>query len=85
MSSVPLAAALADRYRIERLGQGGWPPHTWRKTFVITAGSRSKCSRSSWPPPSAPIALVVWVRQYPELAPLRADPRYAALDRQFRF
>jgi tetratricopeptide (TPR) repeat protein len=30
-------------------------------------------------------ALVVWVRQYPELAVLRADPRYAALDRQFRF
>lgn len=30
-------------------------------------------------------ALVGWVRQYPELAPLRADPRYAALDRQFRF
>jgi hypothetical protein len=25
------------------------------------------------------------VRQYPELAVLRADPRYAALDRQFRF
>jgi TolB-like protein len=30
-------------------------------------------------------AMVAWVRQYPELAPLRADPRYAALDRQFRF
>jgi len=30
-------------------------------------------------------AAVVWVRQYPELAPLRADPRYAALDRQLRF
>ena len=30
-------------------------------------------------------AMVVWVRQYPELAPLRADPRYAALDRQLRF
>ena len=30
-------------------------------------------------------AMVGWVRQYPELAPLRADPRYAALDRQFRF
>jgi tetratricopeptide (TPR) repeat protein len=30
-------------------------------------------------------ALVVWVRQYPELGVLRADPRYAALDRQFRF
>ena len=28
---------------------------------------------------------VVLVRQYPELAPLRADPRYAALDRQLRF
>jgi TolB-like protein len=30
-------------------------------------------------------AAVVWMRQYPELAPLRADPRYAALDRQLRF
>jgi tetratricopeptide (TPR) repeat protein len=30
-------------------------------------------------------ATVVWVRRYPELAPLRADPRYAALDRQLRF
>jgi TolB-like protein/tetratricopeptide (TPR) repeat protein len=30
-------------------------------------------------------AAAVWVRQYPELAPLRADPRYAALDRQLRF
>jgi tetratricopeptide (TPR) repeat protein len=30
-------------------------------------------------------AAVVWVRQYPELAVLRADPRYAALDRQLRF
>jgi hypothetical protein len=25
------------------------------------------------------------MRQYPELAPLRADPRYAALDRQLKF
>jgi hypothetical protein len=30
-------------------------------------------------------ASAVWVRQYPELAPLRADPRYAALDRLLRF
>lgn len=30
-------------------------------------------------------ASAVWVRQYPELAALRADPRYAALDRQYRF
>jgi len=30
-------------------------------------------------------AAVAWVRQYPELAPLRADPRYAALDRQLRY
>ena len=30
-------------------------------------------------------AIVLWVRQYPELARLRADPRYAALDRQLRF
>lgn len=30
-------------------------------------------------------AMVAWVRQYPELAPLRADPRYAALDRHLRF
>ena len=29
--------------------------------------------------------MVVWVRQYAELAPLRPDPRYAALDRQLRF
>jgi TolB-like protein len=28
---------------------------------------------------------VVWMRHFPELAPLRADPRYAALDRQLRF
>ena len=28
---------------------------------------------------------VVWMRQFPELAPLRADPRYAALDRLLRF
>jgi TolB-like protein len=30
-------------------------------------------------------AFVIWVRQDPELATLRADPRYAALDRQLRF
>ena len=30
-------------------------------------------------------AAVVWARQYPELAPLRADPRYAALDRLLRY
>jgi tetratricopeptide (TPR) repeat protein len=30
-------------------------------------------------------AAVVWVRQYPELARLRTDPRYAALDRLLRF
>ena len=30
-------------------------------------------------------AYVLWVRQDPELAPLRADPRYAVLDRQLRF
>ena len=30
-------------------------------------------------------ALVIWVRQDPELATLRADPRYAALDRQLKF
>ena len=30
-------------------------------------------------------AMVLWVRQNAELAPLRADPRYAALDRQLRF
>jgi TolB-like protein len=30
-------------------------------------------------------AMVVWVRQYAELAPLRADSRYAALDRMLRF
>jgi len=30
-------------------------------------------------------AMVLWVRQDDELATLRADPRYAALDRQLRF
>ena len=30
-------------------------------------------------------AMVIWVRQYPELARLRADPRYAVLDRMLRF
>ena len=30
-------------------------------------------------------AMALWVRQDPELATLRADPRYAALDRQLRF
>ena len=30
-------------------------------------------------------AMVLWVRQDAELATLRADPRYAALDRQLRF
>jgi hypothetical protein len=29
--------------------------------------------------------MVLWVRQDAELATLRADPRYAALDRQLRF
>ena len=30
-------------------------------------------------------ALVIWVRQDPELATLRADPRYVALDRQLKY
>jgi TolB-like protein len=30
-------------------------------------------------------AMAIWTRQDPELATLRADPRYAALDRQLRF
>jgi hypothetical protein len=30
-------------------------------------------------------AYALWVRQDRELAVLRADPRYAALDRQLRF
>jgi len=30
-------------------------------------------------------AFAIWTRQDPELARLRADPRYAALDRQLRF
>jgi TolB-like protein len=30
-------------------------------------------------------AMVIWARQDPELASLRADPRYAALDRQLKF